>query len=73
MKKLLIILFVISFYGCEKERCFECAATVTGFGSPYTQTTVVCGTMTRKEAKEQVASASVSGSGYRVTVRCNEQ
>ena len=73
MKKLFIIMAVLAILGCEKERCFECVATVRGGGMNYTQTTVVCGTMTRQEAQDQASSVSITGSGINVYVNCKEQ
>ena len=73
MKKLFIILLALSIYGCEKERCFTCTVTIRGYGYNDTEKVVICGTMTKKEAKEQAASAYVQTSGMTVTAECREQ
>jgi len=75
MKKIIISIAIISFLfvGCEKERCFTCVSKATAYGTTVNETTVICGTMTKAEAKKQAGSGSYSGSGIKVTVDCTAQ
>jgi len=73
MKKLMFLFVIgILFSGCEKERCFECTTTLSGISSG-SQRSVICGTMTRKEAKEAAQSASISSGGITIKVSCKKQ
>jgi len=72
MKQLMLLFALcILLSGCEKERCFRCVTTYSGVNySP--DEIIVCGTMTRKEAKEEAGSASVSSGGITIHVTCTE-
>ena len=73
--KTIILLILISFLfiGCEKERCFTCRTSASYLGITLTETSVICGTMTKADAKKQAGSGSYSGNGVKVTVNCTEQ
>ena len=72
MKKALLLLAITALLGCEKERCFECAATYSGYGLSESSTSVYCGDMTRSEANEMAMSMTTTGGGVTVRVECKE-
>ncbi len=72
MKKVLILLVIIALFGCEKERCFECEATCTGYGQSGTATQVYCGQLTRAEAEDMAMSMTYTADGITCRVECRE-
>ena len=74
MKKALILMvFIFALFGCEKERCFECTATVTIMGQTSTAKQVHCGNMTKREAEDMAMSMTSTADGIYYEVECKEQ
>ena len=69
MKKLILLIAMIALLSCEKERCFTCTVKVEGI---ETLREVICGDMTRADAKELTSSMTTSVYGIRITVDCKE-
>jgi hypothetical protein len=74
MKKVLFVsLLVFALLGCEKERCFECTATVTIMGQTGVSRSIYCGQMTKKEAEDMAMSMVSTADGIYYKVVCREQ
>ena len=67
-----IILLAILLLGCEKERCWECEATCTGYGYTETATQVYCGSYTRAEVRDMASSMTMEYDGIKCEVECRE-
>ena len=65
MKNLILVLAVVLFASCEKER--TCTCTTTGGG--YSATTSVTMDMTRKDCKD--ASNTINAGGITVVTTCS--
>lgn len=71
MRRILIILLFFLLIGCEKDRCYECIATCTVSGYTGSSTSVICGTMSRSEARDM--TMTTSSDGVECSVICTEQ